>query len=60
MSGKKNRTASNKVFEEKTQMYLASKIQMTINVAKDYKDWNIQAIEARQRAMCECALKIWR
>lgn len=41
-------------------MYRESKIQMTINVAKDYKVWNIQSIEARQKAMCACALKIWR
>lgn len=60
MSGRKNRKASNMVFESKTPMYRESKIQMTINVAKDYKVWNIQSIEARQKAMCACALKIWR
>ncbi len=60
MSGRKNRKASNMVFESKTPMYLDSKIQLTINVAKNYTDWDIQSIEARQKAMCECALKIWR
>lgn len=60
LSGKKNRTASNKVFEKKAPAYLASKIQITINVAKDYKEWSIEKIEERQKAMCACALKIWR
>lgn len=58
MLGKANIKASNKLFDEKKDMYKGSPILPNPDVY-DYHTWGPDEINDRQRKLCKCAMKIW-
>lgn len=59
LSGKFNREASNKPFEEKKTKYERSKIEPNKQVS-EYTKWESDQIEDRQKKLAEYAIKIWK
>ncbi|MDY5213042.1 DUF262 domain-containing protein [Intestinibacter sp.] len=53
-----NRKNSNKLFEDKKEMYSKSKIDIS-NVLTKYNKWNIKEIEERQKELAKLAKDIW-
>lgn len=53
-----NKKNSNKIFEEKKEMYLKSKIDISNSLGK-YNQWTIKEIEERQKELAKIALSIW-
>lgn len=54
-----NISASNSDFDTKKQIYINSKIDENIQIAKKDK-WDISEIEERQKELCRIALQIWK
>ena len=59
LSGPLNRSASNKVFDEKKQLYSSSKIEPNKAIA-NYAQWTSAEIEHRQKQLRSYALCIWK
>lgn len=59
MLGKPNIKASNKLFEEKKEMYKDSQILPNPDVYS-YKTWGADEINDRQNKLCKYAMKIWK
>ncbi len=53
-----NKKNSNKLFDDKKEMYSKSKIDIS-NTLINYKKWTKKEIEERQKALAREALKIW-
>lgn len=53
-----NKRNSRKLFEDKKNIYMNSKIDITSNLT-EYKEWNINTIQERQKKLTEIALKVW-
>lgn len=59
LSGPINSSISNKPFNLKKDGYRESKIEPNKAVA-DYENWGIEEITARQKTLCDYAVKIWK
>ncbi|HBM99257.1 MAG TPA: DUF262 domain-containing protein [Ruminococcus sp.] len=59
LSGKYNREASNKPFDEKKDLYKKSIIEPNKQVC-EYTKWELDQIEDRQKKLAEYAIKIWK
>lgn len=59
MLGKPNIKASNKIFDEKKEMYKESKILPNSDIC-NYKTWDVDAINDRQKILCRYATIIWK
>lgn len=59
MLGKANIKASNKLFDEKKDIYKRSLILPNQDVY-DYSTWGPDEINDRQKKLCKYAMKIWR
>ncbi len=55
----KNIAASNNPFDDKQSVYSTSNVRMTQELAEDYDEWNLDAIEKRTAALAEVAGNIW-
>lgn len=56
----RNKNISNKSFQEKCKEYKKSDLFITKDIYYKYKDWNEEAINARQKELAEIAKKIWK
>lgn len=59
LSGKFNKEASNKPFDEKKILYKDSKIEPNKQIC-EYTEWDSDQIEDRQRKLAEYAIEIWK
>jgi len=54
-----NIKASNNPFRAKKKEYLKSNIQLTKEIAKDYKNFKYRQVENRSKKLAILAIKIW-
>lgn len=59
LAGAKNRSASNKPFSAKKELYKQSELSITASIPAKYKTWNIGAVTRRQRELMEHAKQVW-
>ena len=55
-----NRNLGNATYDVKRKAYKSSAYQMVQNVAKNYREWTPERIDARQLDMAKMATSIWR
>lgn len=58
MSSKSNSTFGNDAFEEKREVFRGSPFKLTSQIA-ELDQWDMDAIEQRQREMAKIAVKVW-
>jgi len=54
-----NRSAVNKDFESKKEIYQKSEIPMTLDLI-NYREWTVEDIERRQEGLAKDALEVWK
>ncbi|HFJ2332188.1 TPA: DUF1524 domain-containing protein, partial [Listeria monocytogenes] len=54
-----NKKSTNKIFNEKKEVYEYSQVQLTKELL-DYEEWNIKTIKERQQSLAEIAVNIWK
>ncbi|EAG2155857.1 HNH endonuclease, partial [Listeria monocytogenes] len=57
--GEYNKKSTNKIFNEKKEVYEYSQVQLTKELL-DYEEWNIKTIKERQQSLAEIAVNIWK
>lgn len=55
-----NRTAGNKLFNEKRAVYAQSHFRITREIAEQNEEWTVERLAERQRRMARLATGIWR
>lgn len=60
LSGKKNTTIQNSIFEKKCEFYLKSDIPMTKALPSRYKVWNYDAVNRRTEELAKRAVEVWK
>ncbi|HAK1354462.1 TPA: HNH endonuclease, partial [Listeria monocytogenes] len=59
LGGEYNKKSTNKIFNEKKEVYEYSQVQLTKELL-DYEEWNIKTIKERQQSLAEIAVNIWK
>jgi hypothetical protein len=59
LAGTKNKSASNKPYNEKAKFYKESEIAITNVLPGKYKSWNVKAVRDRQQFLAQQAQRIW-